>query len=220
MKKQDCYSFWKLAKSLKVDDIVALWCDVEPSQLNHFIQTTGYSPSCADAKRVVIEDALVSGELDYIDEGTSTSNGKLWIGNPVEELIQKSRLRINKECLKNWFILKYEEGYLEEIPNFLNEEKQQAQVLQQQRKTEPLADEDLHPRSKSTATKIIYALLIQSGWDNTSPNSQNRDSANCEIQTVLSNIGITVGSETIGKFLKDVNKIEKEYPRLVDKPPF
>ena len=126
MQNQNCYQFWRLSKSLKIDDIVALWCGVEPSQFNHFISTTGYSPSCADAKRVAIEDALTSYELDYIDDGS-------WIGNPVEELIQKDRLRIGKEVLKEWFINKYEQGYLDEIPTFLDDEKQKAQLLSEQR---------------------------------------------------------------------------------------
>ena len=130
---QNCYEFWKLAKSLKINDIIALWCDVEPSQLHQFQLQTGYTPSCADAKRVALEDALTSGDLDYVDEGTPTSNGTLWIGNPVSELIQKNRLIIDKEVLKEWFIQKYEQGYLKEIPTFLNEEKQQAQLLQKQR---------------------------------------------------------------------------------------
>lgn len=130
---QNCYDFWKLAKSLKINDIIALWCDVEPSKLHQFQLQTGYTPSCTEAKRVALEDALTSGDLDYIDEGTPTSNGTLWMGNPVSELIQKNRLRIDKEVLEEWFIQKYEQGYLKEIPAFLNEEKQQAQLLQKQR---------------------------------------------------------------------------------------
>ena len=213
MQNQNCYKFWKLSKSLKIDDIVALWCDVEPSQFNHFVSQTGYSPSCADAKRVAIEDALTSEELDYIDEGTFTRNGGLWIGNPVEELIQKDRLRISKDVLKEWFIQKYEQGYLDEIPTFLDEEKQQAQQISEQRAHQELPNKEMTTRNKNTAVKIMYAMLIKSGWDNTYPTSQNRGSANSEIATLLDGLGLPVGHKTIGDFLQEVQNLEKEYPR-------
>lgn len=207
MKNQNCYSFWKLAKSLKIDDIVALWCDVEPSQLNHFIQTTGYSPSCADAKRVVIEDALVSGELDYIDEGTPTSNGKLWIGNPVEELIQKNRLRINKECLKEWFVLKYEQGYLEEIPTFLNEEKQQAQVLQQQRESEPLVDDEpTHHKSVGSMQALITTLIKMAEYDKADL-ADPYGEFNKLIQAKAETLGLSVKKDFIAKWLKRADDV-------------
>ena len=213
MENQNCYQFWKLSKSLRINDIVALWCDVEPSQLNHLISTTGYSPSCADAKRVAIEDALISDELDYIDEGTPTSGGRLWMGNPVEELIQKDRLRISKEVLKEWFTKKYEQGYLDEIPNFLDDEKQKAQMLSEQRESQELPIKEMGTRNKNTAIKIMYAMLIQSGWDNTYPTSQNRGSANSEITTLLDSLGLSVGHKTIGEFLQEVQNLEIDYPR-------
>lgn len=213
MQNQNCYQFWKLSKSLKIDDIVALWCNVEPSQFNHFVSTTGYSPSCADAKRVAIEDALINDELDYIDEGTPTRHGTLWMGNPVEELIQKNRLRINKEVLKEWFITKYEQGYLDEIPTFLDEEKQKAQQLGEQRAHQELPNKEMTTRNKNTAIKIMYAMLIKCGWDNNFPMSQNRGSANSEILTLLDELGLSVGHKTIGEFLQEVQKLEKEYPR-------
>ena len=211
---QNCYKFWKLAKSLKIADIVALWCDIEPSQFNHFQKQTGYTPSCADAKRVVLEDALISGELDYIDEGTPTKNGGLWIGNPVEELIQKDCLRIEKTELKEWLIKKYESGELDEIPTFLDEEKQKAIALQNERADEPLPINDMNTRNKNTAIKIMYALLIKSGLDNTYPTSKNRGSANCEIQILLDELGLSVGYETIGKFLDEVKELANQHPYL------
>lgn len=212
MQNQNCYQFWRLSKSLKIDDIVALWCGVEPSQFNHFISTTGYSPSCADAKRVAIEDALINDELDYIDEGTPTSRGGLWIGNPVEELIQKDRLRISKEVLKEWFINKYEHGYLDEIPTFLDDEKQKAQLLSEQRESQELPTKEMGTRNKNTAIKIMYAMLIQCGWDNTYPTSQSRGSANSEITTLLDGLGLSVGHKTIGGFLQEVQNLEIDYP--------
>ena len=215
--KQNCYKFWSLAKSLRINEIVALWCDVEPSQFSHFVQQTGYTPSCADAKTVAIEDALTSGELEYIDEGLPYGNGQIWYeGNP-QELIQKNRLRINKEVLKEWFITKYEQGDLEEIPTFLDKEKQQAQLLETDRLDAPLPIEDkvMNSRSRNNALRIIYALLVKSGWTNHSPTSnQVRGNANTEIDLLLNELGLNIGYETIGKFLKDVQLIEKENPYI------
>ncbi|MDO5769763.1 MAG: hypothetical protein Q4P13_09680 [Psychrobacter sp.] len=212
---QNCYEFWGLAKSLRINDIVALWCGVEPSQFNHFVQQSGYAPSCADAKKVVIEDALISGELNYIDEGLPYDNGKIWLGGDTEELIRKNRLRINKEALQAWFITKYEQGHLSEIPIFLDKEKQLAQSLEADRLDAPLPIEDksMDSRSRNSALKILYALLIKSSWANHAPTSnQVRGNANTEIELILNELGLNVSSETIGKFLKDVQILEKENP--------
>lgn len=212
---QNCYKFWSLAKSLRINEIVALWCNVEPSQFSHFVQQTGYTPSCADAKKVAIEDALISGELEYMDEGLPYGNGKFWMGGDTEELIQKNRLRVNKEALKDWFIVKYKQGQLEEIPTFLDKEKQLAHSLETDRLGVPFPIEDklMDSRSRNTALKIIYALLIKSGWTNHSPTSnQVKGNANTEIDLLLNELGLNVGSETIGKFLKDVQILERENP--------
>lgn len=213
--RSNCYEFWSLAKSLKINEIVALWCNVEPSQFDHFIRQTGYSPSCADAKKAAIEDALISGELEYIDEGIPYGKDKLWIGSDTQELIQKNRLRISKDILSEWFITKYEQGKLVEIPIFLDKEKQQAQILESERLDEPLPfiDESMSTRSRNTALKIIYALLIESGWSNDSPtSSQVRGNANTEIGLLLDQLGLNIGTETIGKFLKDIQLLQKTHP--------
>lgn len=72
--------------------------------------------------------------------------------------------------------------------------------------------EPMHPRERNTAIKIMYALLIKSGLDNTAPTSQNAGSANCEIRTLLDQLGIPVGHETIGKFLADVKDLANQHP--------
>ena len=72
--------------------------------------------------------------------------------------------------------------------------------------------EPMHPRERNTAIKIMYALLIKSGLDNTAPTSQNAGSANCEIRTLLDQLDIPVGHETIGKFLTDVKDLAKQHP--------
>ncbi len=214
---QNCYKFWSMAKSLRINEIVALWCDVEPSQFSHFIQQTGYTPSCADAKTVAIKDALINGDLEYIDEGLPYSNGKLWIGGDTQELIEKNRLRINKEVLKEWFIIKYEQGQLEEIPTFLDKQKQQARLLEVDRLDKPIPIEDkvMDTRSRNTALKIIYALLIKSGWTNDSPTSnQVRGNATTEIELLLNELDLKVGHATIAKFLQDVEVLQKNYPYI------
>lgn len=215
--KQNCYKFWSLAKSLRINEIVALWCNVEPSQFNHFIQDAGFTPSCADAKKAAIEDALISGELEYIDEGLPYRGNKLWIGGDTHELIQKNRLRVSKEILKEWFIAKYEQGQLQEIPTFLDEEKQQAQALEEQRQDAPLPinDKSMSTRSRNNALKIIYALLTESSWTNHSPTSnQIRGNATTEIELRLNELGLNLKHETIGKFLKDIQQMQKEYPYI------
>lgn len=156
MNNQNCHEFWMLAESLKVNDIVALWCDQEPTEFNNFIQQSGFSPSCADAKRASLEDALLKGDLDYIDEGIPYNGNKLWTGGEVSELIQKNRLRIEKAELRRWFDLKYTSGQLKEIPTFLDEEKQRLQLLQQQRESETSADEELN--LKDSAYHLISVL--------------------------------------------------------------
>lgn len=152
--KQNCFEYWNLAKSLKLPEIVALWCDIEPSEFGNFYQRTGFMPSCADAKRVILEDALLSRELDYIDEGTPY-NGGLWIGNPVSELIEKNRLRINKDELKRWFIQKINDGDLQEIPAFLDIDKQ-------------ALISDTLPKYHTVEIQALHAVLAEF-WNNLNP---------------------------------------------------
>ena len=78
-----------------------------------------------DAKRAVIEDALYSGRLDFIDEGIPYGEGKLWMGGDVTELVQKDRLRIKKDVLRRWF----EDMPIDDRPEFLfEEERTQAEL--------------------------------------------------------------------------------------------
>ena len=73
----------------------------------------------------------------------------------------------------------------------------------------------MNTRSRNNALKIIYALLIKSGWTNHAPTSnQSRGNANTEIDLLLNELGLNMGHETIGKFLKDIQLIEKENPYL------
>lgn len=121
-RKNDCLKYWNLTDSLKIDAIVALWCGVEPSEL----RTLGFQTSCMDAKRVAIEDALIAGRLDYIDEGTPSAKYGKWFGSSVDELIQKNCLRIPKDELRKWFLqldiddrpaFLFDEAIQEDIPD-------------------------------------------------------------------------------------------------------
>lgn len=192
--KQNCFEYWNLTKSLKLPEIVALWCNVEPSEFSGFYQRTGYMPSCADAKRVILEDALLSGELDYIDEGTPY-NGGLWIGNSVAELIEKNRLRIEKDKLKQWFLQKIESGQLREIPNFLDIEKQ---ILQSNQALEP------SPRTQHAIAKLLYALLVEHGYEL----GAKKGNTNDILQILTAKHGVSLSREFIAKQLEVVNELK------------
>ena len=118
---QNCLRYWDLADSLKINMIVALWCGMEPSDTG----AERLSTHCMDAKRAAIEDALYSGRLDYIDEGIPTGNGKLWMGGDVTELVQKNRLRIQRDSLRRWF----DDMPIDDRPSFLYQEERIQQEL-------------------------------------------------------------------------------------------
>lgn len=119
-RNNNCLKYWNLTDSLRIDAIVALWCGVEPSEL----RTLGFNTSCMDAKRVAIEDALMAGRLDYIDEGTPSAKYGKWMGSSVEELIQKDCLRIPKAELRKWFL----QIDIEDRPAFLFDEAIQEDI--------------------------------------------------------------------------------------------
>ncbi len=116
-----CLKYWDLAKSVRIDAAVALWCGVEPGELKKL----GFQTSCMDAKRAAIEDALLDKRLDYIDEGVQFPNGKVWEGCSVSELIQKDRLRIPKASLRRWFL----DMPISDRPSFLFEEERRQPLL-------------------------------------------------------------------------------------------
>lgn len=220
-KNPDCFKFWKLAKTLKIGDIVALWCNVEPASFRQFQAETGLVTSCADAKRAAIEDALIHGELDYIDEGTPYKGG-LWMGNPVEELIQKNRLRIEKEKLKEWFNHLYLSGQLDEIPTFLDDEKQEALVLQQQRSLaeqqaaapaddDPLFD-DLDKRTQSNFVRLFIALneLANAKKGGISLDKNYNKEHNALINAALDRLGYSQIGEAAYKTLIDLIREKRQ----------
>ena len=50
---QDCFRYWDLADSLKIDRIVALWCGMNPSEVTEFKREEAKCPlygceACSD----------------------------------------------------------------------------------------------------------------------------------------------------------------------------
>ena len=96
-----CLRYWDLCSTVSLEAAIALWCDVEPGELNGL----GFSTSCMDAKREAIIDALRETRLDYEDRGIKRTDGKgYWDGAGLTELIRKDGLRITKESLRRWFL--------------------------------------------------------------------------------------------------------------------
>jgi DNA invertase Pin-like site-specific DNA recombinase len=73
------------------------------------------------AKRAALVTALRDGRLGYEDLGLLTGQGKVFRGAPVDELIEKGRLAINKASLRRWF----EKLPFDDRPAFLFEEERQ-----------------------------------------------------------------------------------------------
>jgi hypothetical protein len=76
------------------------------------------------AKRSALTTALRDGRLEYEDLGIVTGHGKVFKGAPVDELISKGRLAINKASLRRWF----EQLPFEDRPPFLFDEERQSVV--------------------------------------------------------------------------------------------
>lgn len=113
----NCLRYWDLADHIQLDDAIALWCGAEPSELTK----SNFETQCMSAKRAALVTALRDGRLDYEDLGILTSQGRVFKGAPVDELIEKNRLVINKASLRRWF----EQLPLDDRPPFLFDEARQ-----------------------------------------------------------------------------------------------
>ncbi len=113
----NCLRYWDLADHIQLNDAIALWCGVEPAELAKL----NYETQCMSAKRAALVTALRDGRLEYEDLGIVTSQGKVFKGAPVDELIEKDRLVINKASLRRWF----EQLPFEDRPAFLFDEERQ-----------------------------------------------------------------------------------------------
>lgn len=113
-----CLRYWDLADHIQINDAIALWCGVEPAELTKL----NFETQCMSAKRAALVTALRDGRLEYEDLGIVTSQGKVFKGAPVDELIEKDRLVINKASLRRWF----EQLPFDDRPPFLFDEARQA----------------------------------------------------------------------------------------------
>lgn len=114
----NCLRYWDLADHIQINDAIALWCGVEPSELARL----NYETQCMSAKRAALITALRDKRLEYEDLGIVTSQGKVFKGAPIDELLDKNRLVINKASLRRWF----EQLPFEDRPAFLFDEARQA----------------------------------------------------------------------------------------------
>lgn len=113
----NCLRYWDLADHIEMDDAIALWCGVEPAEL----AALNFATQCMSAKRAALVTALRDGRLEYEDLGIVTAQGKVFKGAPIDELLEKSRLVINKASLRRWF----EQMPFDDRPAFLFDEARQ-----------------------------------------------------------------------------------------------
>lgn len=114
----NCLRYWDLADHIMINDAIALWCGVEPANLSR----QHYETQCFSAKRAALVTALRDGRLEYEDLGIVTSQGRVFMGAPIDELIEKDRLAISKASLRRWF----EQLPFSDRPPFLFDEARQA----------------------------------------------------------------------------------------------
>lgn len=114
----NCLRYWDLADHIQLTDAIALWCGVEPAELARL----NFETQCMSAKRAALVTALREKRLEYEDLGIVTSQGRVFMGAPIDELIEKNRLVINKASLRRWF----EQLPFDDRPPFLFDEARQA----------------------------------------------------------------------------------------------
>lgn len=113
----NCLRYWDLADHIRIDDAIALWCGVEPSELAQL----NFETQCMSAKRAALVAALRADRLEYEDLGIVLARGQVFTGAPIDELLEKDRLVINKASLRRWF----EQLPFDERPAFLFDEARQ-----------------------------------------------------------------------------------------------
>lgn len=57
----NCLRYWDLADHIRIDDAIALWCDVEPAEL----ASLNFETQCMGAKRAALVTALRTERLEY-----------------------------------------------------------------------------------------------------------------------------------------------------------
>jgi len=115
--QSDCLRYWDLSDLIRLDDAVALWCNVDPVEAAR----RDCDMQCMSAKRAALTTALRDGRLEYEDLGILTSRGQVFKGAPLDELLEKNRLLIKKPSLRRWF----EQLPFADRPAFLFDESRQ-----------------------------------------------------------------------------------------------
>ena len=95
----NCLRYWDLADHIRIADAIALWCGVEPAEL----ASLNFETQCMSAKRAALVTALRTEHLEYEDLGILTARGQVFKGAPIDELLEKDRLVIDKASLRRWF---------------------------------------------------------------------------------------------------------------------
>jgi hypothetical protein len=113
----NCLRYWDLSNQIRITDAIALWCGVEPAELAKL----NFETQCMSAKRAALVTALREGRLEYEDLGIVTGQGKVFKGAPIDELLDKDRLIIDKASLRRWF----EQLPFDDRPEFLFDETRQ-----------------------------------------------------------------------------------------------
>jgi len=117
MNQNPCLRYWDLSNLIRLEEAVALWCNVSPTEL----QQVGFETQCMAAKRAALVSALHDGRLEYESLGIVTSYGRVLHDVPLDELIAKGRLAIRRDSLRRWF----EQLPFGERPPFLFDEARQ-----------------------------------------------------------------------------------------------
>ncbi len=114
----NCLRYWDPADHIRIDDAIALWCGVEPAEL----ASLNFETQCMSAKRAALVTAAQHTEhLEYEDLGIVTAHGQVFKGAPIDELLEKDRLVINKASLRRWL----DQLPFEDRPAFLFDEARQ-----------------------------------------------------------------------------------------------
>ena len=187
-----CLAYWDLCSYISIDAAVSLWCNVEPSELS----SLKFSTSCMDVKRVLLEDALREGRLDYI----STSQ---WGNAGIQELISKNELLIKKESLRRWFLDIFEE----DRPAFLFDES----------RSNNLPDGSEEAEMNANRALAIMAFLLSKRSDKYSNGSKPNASA---IAKAINPLAMEIFGENVRGFESFNKRLGKALKELEKNNPF
>ena len=96
----NCLRYWDMADHIRIDDAIALWCGMEPAEL----ASLNFETQCMSAKRAALVTALRTERLEFEDLGILTARGQVFKGAPIDKLLEKDRLVINKASQRRWFV--------------------------------------------------------------------------------------------------------------------